>query len=104
MVRTGAGEVGLFLSTVGLFGGLTVGVRDATAVGDVIWRAATLDSPGAWDGYLALVAAVGVALLLHEGIHALTARLVGCEATIGRQGLSVHVRLSGGVLSRRTDH
>lgn len=97
------GEVGLLLCTVGLFGGLTVGVRDASAVFDVIWRAVPLDSPEAGGVYLALVATVGAALLLHEGVHAVTARLFGCDARIGRQGLSLHVRLRGDFLSRRTD-
>lgn len=97
------GEIGLFVGTVGVVGGLTVGVRDGSAVGDVLWRAATLTSPEAWGVYLALVVTVGLTLVLHECVHAVTARLYGCEARLGRQGLGVHVRLRGGFLSRRSD-
>lgn len=97
------GEIGLLVGTIGLFGGVTVGVRDASAVGDVLWRAATLDTPEAWGVYLTLVVTIGVTLLLHEGVHAVAARLCGCTARFGRQGLSVHVRLRGGFLSRRSD-
>lgn len=46
------GEIGLLVGTLGVFDGVTVGVRDASAVFDVIWRAATLDSPEAWGVYL----------------------------------------------------
>jgi hypothetical protein len=97
------GEIGLFVGTVGLFGWLIVGIRDASAVFAVFWRAATLDSLGAWGIYGALVATIVVTLVLHEGIHAIAARVLGCEARLGRQGLGVHVRLCGGFLSRRAD-
>jgi hypothetical protein len=41
------GEIGLFVGTVGLFGWLTVAVRDGAAVFTVFWRAAMFDSLGA---------------------------------------------------------
>ena len=51
------GEDGLFVSTVSLFGWptMTVMVRDASAVGAVFWRAATLDSLWAWGVHVCLV-------------------------------------------------
>jgi hypothetical protein len=97
------GEIGLLGGAVGLFGGVTVLVHDATAVGAVFWRAATLDSRGAWGIYLVLVATIGVTLFLHETVHAVAARWLGCDARIGRRGLGVHVRLHGGFLSRQAD-
>jgi hypothetical protein len=97
------GEIGLLGGAVGLFGGLTVLVHDATAVGAVFWQAATLDSRHAWGIYVALVATVGVTLILHEAVHAVAARWLGCDARIGRRGLGVHVRLRGGFLSRQAD-
>jgi hypothetical protein len=97
------GEIGLLGGAVGLFGWLTVLVHDATAVVAVFWRAAALDSRGAWGIYLALVAMIGVTLFLHETIHAVAARWLGCDARIGRRGLGVHVRLRGGFLSRQAD-
>jgi hypothetical protein len=78
-------------------------VRDGSDIVAVFWRAATLDSLTAWGIYGALVATIGVTLVLHESIHAIAARLLGCEARFGRQGLGVHVRLHGGFLSRRAD-
>jgi hypothetical protein len=97
------GEIGLFVGTALLFGWVTVTLRDATAVFAVFWRAVTLDSLGAWWVYGALVATIVVTLVLHETVHAIAARLLGCEARLGRQGLGVHVRLHGGFLSRRAD-
>jgi hypothetical protein len=94
------GEMGLLAGAVGLFGGVLVMLRDTTAVFDIVVGAVLLDSFGT---SLALVAAVVAALFLHESVHAVTARLVGCEARIGRHGLDVHVRLRGGFLSRRAD-
>jgi hypothetical protein len=57
----------------------------------VFWRAAILDSLGAWGIYGALVTTIGVTLVLHEGIHAIAACLLGCEARLGHQSLGVHV-------------
>jgi hypothetical protein len=97
------GEIGVFVGTVSLFGWLTVVIRDASAVFAVFWRAATLDSLAAWGVYGALVATIGVTLVLHETVHAVAARVLGCEARIGRLGLGLQVRLRGGFLSRRAD-
>lgn len=95
------GEIGLFASTVGMFGWLTMVVRDGSGVGAVFWRAATLDSLSAWGIYGALVVTIGVTLVLHETVHAIAARLLGCETRLGRQGLGIHVRLRGGFPSRQ---
>jgi hypothetical protein len=97
------GEIGLLVGTAVLFGGVTVTVRDATAVFAVVWRAVTLDSLAAWGVYLALVGSILVTLVCHEGIHAGVARWFGCAAWIERQGMSLGVRLRGGFLSRRAD-
>jgi hypothetical protein len=97
------GEIGLLVGTAALFGWVTVTLRDATAVFAVVWQAVTLDSLGAWGVYLVLVGTIVVTLICHEGIHAGVARWFGCGAWIERQGLSLGVRLRGGLLSRRED-
>jgi hypothetical protein len=94
------GEIGLLAGTAVVFGWLTTVLRDGTAALAVVWRAVTLDA--FWD-YLLLVAAVGLAIVLHESVHVRTARLQGCQAWIGRHGLSLHARVQGGFLSRRND-
>lgn len=97
------GEVGLLVGTVGLFGGLTSILHDTSAVISVIWRGVLLDSWTSLGIYLAFVATVGSAIVLHEGVHVLTARAFGCSAYVERDGIGLRVRLHGGFLSRRAD-
>lgn len=97
------GEVGLFVGAVGLFGGLTGILHDASAVIGVVWRGVQIDSWTSLSTYLAFVATVGSTIVLHEGVHILTARLFGCDARLERDGIGLRVRLHGGFLSRHAD-
>jgi hypothetical protein len=94
------GEVGLFVGTAGLFAGLTVLVRDSTAMLGVFWNVLLLDSVGV---YLLLLATVGVTLVAHEAIHGLAGSLAGCAVRFQREGMSVGTRFRGGFLTRRAD-
>jgi hypothetical protein len=94
------GEVGLFIGTAGLFGGLTVLVRDSTAVLGVFWNVLLLDSVGV---YLLLLATVGITLVAHEAIHGLAGHFAGCAMDFQREEMSVGTRLRGGFLTRRMD-
>lgn len=97
------GEVSLFVGAVGLFGGLTGILHDTSAVVGVVWRGVLLDSWAALSTYLVLVATVSSTIVLHEGIHMITARLFGCNARLERDGIRVRVRLHGDFLSRHAD-
>lgn len=94
------GEVGLFVGTAGLFGGLAVLVRDSTAVLGVFWNVLLLDSV---DVYLLLLAAVALTLVVHEALHGLAGHFAGCAVSFQREGMSVGTRLRGGFLTRRVD-
>jgi hypothetical protein len=94
------GEVGLFVGTAGLFGGLTLVVRDSAAVLGVFWDVLRLESVGV---YLFLLATVGVTLVAHEALHGLAGHLGGCAVSFQREGMSVGTRLRGGFLTRRAD-
>jgi uncharacterized membrane protein (Fun14 family) len=92
------GEVGLFIGTAGLFGGLTGLVRDGSAVLDVFWNVLRLESVGV---YLLLLATVGVTLVTHEALHGLAGHFAGCAVSFQREGMGVGTRLRGGFLTRR---
>jgi hypothetical protein len=94
------GEVGLFVGTAGLFGGLTLVVRDSAAVLDVFWNVLLLESVGV---YLLLLATVGVTLVAHEALHGLAGYLAGCAVSFQREGMSVGTRLRGGFLTRQAE-
>ena len=94
------GEVGLFVGTAGLFGGLTLVVRDSTAVLGVFWNVLLLDSVGV---YLLLLATVGLTLVAHEALHGLAGHFAGCAVSFQREGMSVGTRLRGGFLTRQAE-
>lgn len=94
------GEVGLFVGTAGLFGGLTVLVRDSAAVLGVFWDVLLLESVGV---YLLLIVTAGLTVVAHEAIHGLAGYVAGCEVSFQRRGMSVGTRLRGGFLTRRAD-
>ncbi|WP_435078570.1 DUF3267 domain-containing protein [Halococcus sp. AFM35] len=94
------GEVGLFIGTTGLFGGLTTLVRDGTAVLGVFWNVLRLESVGV---YLLLLATVGATLVAHEALHGLAGHFSGCAVSFQREGMGVGTRLRGGFLTRRAE-
>jgi hypothetical protein len=94
------GEVGLFIGTAGLFGGLTGLVRDGSAVLGVFWNVLRLESVGV---YLLLLVTVGVTLVAHEALHGLAGHFAGCAVRFQREGMGVGTRLRGGFLTRRAE-
>lgn len=94
------GEVGLFVGTAGLFGGLTALVRDGSAVFGVFWDVLRLESVGV---YLLLIVTAGLTVVAHEVIHGLAGYVAGCEVSFQRRGMSMGTRLRGGFLTRRAD-